>query len=179
MSRTTKIFEVLADANKENRKIEALVRDFEVLRNESIKVSSSINDLTNRINMITDILKTKCNNEDLQGINLRIHTELEELKKKMNIDTEIIRLTEELKKKFIDVDEYEKDMNNIQICLEKYVYNNDNDTTNNIVMNDALNEKVGELELKIKNIESKFKPQVPTSTPRQPLKVNIRQNKTV
>jgi hypothetical protein len=130
MSRTTQIFERLAEAQKENKKVESLKEELERFKNECNKSFLVINECNNKLNMIQDILKSKAAQEDLQSINLKLHNQFEELKKSLNVEQDIKKQIEDLKKQFLDVNEYEKDIDNIQLCLEKYVLTNDSKQNN-------------------------------------------------
>lgn len=146
MSRTTGIFDRLAEAQKESKKYETLREEFETFKNETYKSLSNLNELNNKLNMMSDILNSRAKQEDLQAVNLKFHNQFEELKKNLNINDEIKKNIEELKKKFLDIDEYDKDMNNIQMCLEKYILCNDNKQNSD-------EKRLNEIEAKLKLFE--------------------------
>lgn len=146
MSRTTGIFERLAEAQKESKKFDTLKEDFEILKNDCSKFFSSVNEINNRLSMLQDILQSKAKQEDLQNINLKFHNQLDELKKSLNIEEQIKKNVEELKVRFIDLDEYNKDIDNIQLCLEKYILNNDSTQRSDDERLKQLEEKIAQLE---------------------------------
>lgn len=162
MSRTTGIFEKLAEAQKESKKIDCIKDDLETLKSDTSKFFFKCNDLENKFSMVNDILNTKAKHEDLQAVNLKLHNQFDELKKSLNLSEEIKKNIEDLKKSFVDVNEYGKDIDNIQLCLEKYVLNGEK-------IDNTQDKKIEELEKRIKKLEEQNVNKNTTPTPRVPI----------
>jgi SMC interacting uncharacterized protein involved in chromosome segregation len=171
MSRTTEIFERLANAQKESKKYDTLKEDFESLKNDCAKFFSSINEINNRLSMFHDILQAKAKQEDLQSINLKFHNQIDELKKSLDIDEKIKKSVEELKCRFIDLDDYNKDLKNIGICLENYILNNDSSQKSD-------DSRIKQLEDKIEQLLINKFYETPREQPKPPLKQSIPINRT-
>jgi uncharacterized protein YukE len=120
MSKTVNIFERLAHVQKESNKMESLKQEHEKFKQESEQHFSKVNELNQKVSMVQDVMNGKAKQEDVQAINLKIHNQIEELKKQLNVSEEVKKSSEEMKKNFVDIDEY-----NFKVCLEKYVLSND------------------------------------------------------
>jgi len=163
MSKTVNIFERLAHVQKESNKMESLKQEHEKFKQESEQHFSKVNELNQKVSMVQDVMNGKAKQEDLQAINLKIHNQIEELKKQLNVSEEVKKSSEEMKKNFVDIDEYSKDIDNIQVCLEKYVLSNEPQKQENKLCN--CKTQCDALERRLKLIEQQQQ-RLQTTTPR-------------
>jgi uncharacterized coiled-coil DUF342 family protein len=171
MSRTSQLFEILAEASKENKKVEQLQEQFNGLNKNFNSLNTVLNDINNKVSLINDVLKSKVSNEDFQSFNLRYTEKIEDLKKSLNVNEEMEKKVEEFKKSFVDLNEYNKDIENITIALQKYIKNPQQlQTPNEQTQYNELNERLKKLELSVQS--------TPRNIPVRGGTVQVRQAKT-
>lgn len=146
------IFERLADAQTFKKKVDQLnnvnLESKKKLDDQELKLS----ELNQKVGMVQDIMQGKAKQEDLQAFNLKLHDEIEQLKKQLNVSEEVQKSAEEMKKSFVDLEHYNKTISDIGICLEKYIVCNED--SNGIIQNECECKNICEsLEKRLKKLE--------------------------
>lgn len=120
---SSNIFERLQNAKNEAKLSETIQLEINNLNIELEEIKDNFSLLVVKHEQVQDILSGKARSEELHSLRVKVSKDLEEMRGLINGSDVEKRLTENMEKKYVLRDEYEKEVEDLKMALEAYVKN--------------------------------------------------------